>query len=156
MNEPNHSDTGRVPGPKRIKGPRACTSCRKLKTRCEFLDGDASQGFKCHRCTVLNVVCYFSENGAALAPGESSSGRTPILGTGEHFNVLHILPTPETPWKFTEDPRGHDWTAAPVLAMQSLARNVDTNTGDVLRDVNNETMLNSILRQEEIRWLLEM
>jgi hypothetical protein len=44
---------------KRSKSAQACSSCRKLKTRCELLDAPSNEPCRCHRCKVLGIACSF-------------------------------------------------------------------------------------------------
>lgn len=71
------------------------------------------------------------------------------------MNLIDIVPTPETPWEFMKDPAGHDWTAAPMLAMQSMARRLEPGEPPHQSE-NYEQVLASILTQQQIHWLLQM
>lgn len=54
--EPSNAQSSQQP-PKRKRKTFSCTSCRKLKTRCDF----ELQVGKCHRCNVLKLDCSLTQ-----------------------------------------------------------------------------------------------
>ncbi|KAF8484082.1 hypothetical protein JB92DRAFT_3031734 [Gautieria morchelliformis] len=63
------------PRPKRAKTSKACNACRRQKSRCERLAGDAEG---CHRCGVIGIACVFETD--ALAADKAKARRPrPIL-----------------------------------------------------------------------------
>ncbi|KAI9513363.1 hypothetical protein F5148DRAFT_972145 [Russula earlei] len=132
------------PPAKRVKAGQACTSCRKHKTRCEWI-GSASYLSRCHRCDVLSISCSFETNVPTFKAVDESPvtiARQRILKTilsapqsspdecleqtQSEMEMAGSNPrtsaTPTSPWEFLKVPGIPDWTATPMLAMLTLSK----------------------------------
>ena len=138
------------PPAKRNKASRACTSCRKHKTRCELFE-PSSQHSRCHRCDVLSIACSFETNAPSnlvadrptvtnrphhaipntgfFAPGDEPT-QSELLGSTSRSNAV-------CPWEFHKIPGMPDWTAAPMLAMLTLSKIVSSKDRPTVRPVTN-------------------
>ncbi|KAH8999076.1 hypothetical protein EDB92DRAFT_922497 [Lactarius akahatsu] len=136
------------PSAKRNKASRACTSCRKHKTRCELFE-PSSHHSRCHRCDVLSIACSFETNApsnplvnstpntvtnarrhvfkpAFSAPGQGTNKCDEPTCEPTQSELLGSTPRSNmvSPWEFHKVPGIPDWTAAPMLAMLTLSKMV--------------------------------
>jgi hypothetical protein len=113
---------------KRPKSTQACSSCRRQKTRCENLNSGPSGSLRCHRCSVLNIHCSFDDLSSVKdSPSTPTVDLTrqdspPLLSAGL-IQPEDLVPLPTSRfWGSLKSSGGLDWTAAPMLALQDLAR----------------------------------
>ena len=159
---------------KRSKASRACTSCRKHKTRCELFE-PSSHHSRCHRCDVLSIACSFETNApsnlvvdnstvtnlrhhvhkVAFSPPEHSPNKcddeptqSELLGSISRSNMV-------CPWEFHKVPGIPDWTAAPMLAMLTLSKLVASKDRPTLRPVTNP-VFTDVLSGDQRRHLLAL
>jgi Fungal Zn(2)-Cys(6) binuclear cluster domain len=168
---------------KRSKSAQACSSCRKLKTRCELLDASSAGPYRCHRCKVLNISCSFE--GLYIAPARPHYQLEPVipppnLGSADsHENAQqssssslkaastsenHVDPMkpdvlaqpPNISWPgLVKVPGGpFHWMATPMFAMQNITSRMESGEDLFMTDVN--TSLANILGQERLKLLLNM
>ncbi|KAI0068692.1 hypothetical protein BV25DRAFT_1817603 [Artomyces pyxidatus] len=128
------TDSSKRSSSKRTKSSQACTSCRKHKTRCELLDSNSYLS-RCHRCEVLSISCSFETNAPPRAhPIDESPQATfrrqfaaavlshPSKNGDDPSSEAHSGRGNCSPWDFIRIAGIDDWTATPVLAMQTLSR----------------------------------
>lgn len=100
---------------KRFRALRACTPCRKGKTRCEPAFGqNGEDALRCHRCSILELPCDYQQWDSQQ---QTTSKETPY---SEHS-------TDRTPADSVPTSVQHSLEAGPVAHM-SLARDVLTQT----------------------------
>ncbi len=173
---PNNAATERPPA-KRNKASRACTSCRKHKTRCELFE-PSSPHSRCHRCDVLSIACSFETNAPSnlvvdnppvtnarrhiLKPAFSAPERDPnkcdeptceptqseLLGSTPRSNMV-------SPWEFHKVPGIPDWTAAPMMAMLTLSKMMASKDRPTVRPVTN-TAFTEVLSCDQRQHLLAL
>ncbi|KAJ7269866.1 hypothetical protein C8J57DRAFT_322748 [Mycena rebaudengoi] len=154
--------------PKKHKALKACTSCKKSKTRCELLDS-ARSPVRCHRCQVLSIQCSYEGTVLPVAPEslrpvspppESFASHSVSNGRSNAGPSTTVDPIPMPPadriWSFVAE-EGYDWSA-PMLAIQQLGKVpfycLKTHAPSVF--AGSELSLPIILAEDRIQHLLHL
>ncbi|KAH9006782.1 hypothetical protein EDB86DRAFT_2868239 [Lactarius hatsudake] len=142
------------PSAKRNKASRACTSCRKHKTRCELFE-PSSHHSRCHRCDVLSIACSPTNtvtNAHRTCPNKCDEPtceptQSELLGSTPRYNMV-------SPWEFHKVPGIPDWTAVPMLAMLTLiGPTVRPGTNPVFTEVLSSDQRRHLLSLFESRYV---
>ncbi|OJJ02344.1 hypothetical protein ASPVEDRAFT_83854 [Aspergillus versicolor CBS 583.65] len=164
--------------PDRGRASKACTSCRRQKTRC-YESGIS--GTPCLRCERLNQRCSFIDDVVTEEPVPSGSNTDTRLERLEK-TVSHLLNrlgddssqlAHDTPAEFnpaqtiTRDsgnpiPKGNDPAAAPVMVIRDLAADTGIELANTTQNVSIDRLVSADLALELIsifsenygRWVL--
>ncbi|KAF8215344.1 hypothetical protein K438DRAFT_2008701 [Mycena galopus ATCC 62051] len=162
MKRPHHTRIAASTSTRKSKSIKACTSCRKNKTRCELLDTTTSP-VQCHRCKVIGLHCSYEETLAPAVPESSPSPPTArsngsLLSSGSPRSRLDTFPTnicvQAYIWEWLNEDHCQplDWSA-PMLAIQNLVKPL-VDPDPVPLPSQRETYLENIISSDEIQYML--
>lgn len=169
----DEASTSRYLPPKRTKTNKACTSCKKNKTRCEVLDAAVQIPRRCHRCKVLDLPCSFEETPTFIPPQpgpsssdlrsapENSSGEVEpsakaisLFASDPGIQRMELPVPPNASWGTVPVHGVPDWMATPMFAIQKVTIETDSSRDAFMNQVN--VALRGILTPDRLQTLLRV